>query len=190
MSKTQYIILALVLALAAGYGLFLYIFPVDPQKAENILPGQELDKGNTEEENTETPPVSINVPQTPKTIIVEKVQRDIREVLNLKDISGGNAEAEAVLSIQDGKLTLSLRASKLPDPGTGGYAGWLYKDGSSIPLYVGPLSRIPSGEFKDSYVLGFQGESELSAYKTVVVTKETTVNDLMPEKKILEGRFK
>ncbi len=190
MSKIQYIILALVLALIGGYVLFLYKSPASPKKVESFPSDQELKSGEEKKEAEQPPPSSSAEPQAPKTITVQKVERDIKEVLALKDVSGSGAEGEAVLSIQGGKLTLSLRASKLPDPGTGGYAGWLYRDGNSIPTYVGPLSKIPDGDFKESYALGFQGGSELSAYKTVVITKETTVNDLVPEKKIMEGRFK
>jgi hypothetical protein len=186
MSKTQYSVLAIVLVIVATYGIFLYVsgpLPDNPTKAT-----QEGDQPLTIKE--ESPPTSSNEPATSPIISVAKVERDIREVIALKDVAGSNSEAEAVLSLQKGQLTISLRASNLADPGNSRYAGWLYKDGGSKPLLIGPLSKIASGEYKNSYVLGFQGGSELQSYKIVVVTREATFEDQVPEKRILEGRFK
>lgn len=188
MSRTQYAVLIIVLLIVVAYGAFTYISKDSPKISWVTSEDEESELTPAEEEVV---PSDSAKEQKPVIISVEKIERDIKEVLDLKDVTGGNAEAQAVLSVQNGKLTLSLRAPKLPDPGNGGYAGWLYKEGSSVPIYVGPLSKVPNGEFKDHYALGFQGGSELSAYKTIVVTRQTIASDFSaPGKKILEGKFK
>lgn len=191
MYKTQYAILIVVLLVVAAYGVFIYLSGSSPQipkqnvrETENALPAPNSERATPPQTSGETPPQ-----QESKTISVEKVERNIKEVIALKNTNGGTA-GEAVLSVQNGKVTISLRADKLPDPGKDRYAGWMYKEGAPNPIYLGPLSKISAGEFKDSLALGFQDGTELQTYKTVAVTRETDLGDFLPEKKILEGKFK
>lgn len=178
MSEKQLLVLVLALLLVIALAVFVYISRPDII-FKDIGTGFRLDE--------ETQPEEQN---TPDSISVEKIKREVLKVAVLQDLMDSGARGEAIWALQVGKMTLALRAEKLADPGSSRYAGWLYKDGVATPIYIGPLSKILTGEFKDSYALGFQENLELQSYKTVVVTLETNLDDLLPEKRVLTGKFK
>ena len=109
------------------------------------------------------------------------------EKTELKDVSGGTGSAIASRKYESGRFSHAVLAD-LPDSESGSfYEGWLIrgKEGDEDFAYIstGRLSIAKGG-----YMLEFNSSVNYSDYPGVVVTLEK-VNDLKPEKHILEGSF-
>ncbi len=169
MPRVPYIILAIVVLAAGGAYLFFERIPAPPPP-----PG-------------EAPPAAV-LPGTP---ISDSENR--QAAATLRDVRGGEATAEANWTFEQGAFTLGLRAEELAvlsGDQKKFYAGWLLTDlaAATVAVYLGPLTRVPSGAFAGDYVLGYATPADLRAYRGIVVTQES-LDDQKPETRILEGSF-
>lgn len=117
------------------------------------------------------------------------VEENITALENTNDHSiGGDANR----SYKENVFTISIRAYELPDLAKEQfYAGWLIDESSldnANTVYLGPMKKEESGEFKDDFVLGYKATEDLRSYKKLSITKET-IDDQKPEKEIMTGFF-
>ncbi len=106
---------------------------------------------------------------------------------NLSDVTVGPGKGVATRSFSSGKFVHTIAAS-LPalKPGEF-YEGWLVRGKAGDADY----DFVSTGKFTkagDEYDLKYESDKDLSDHDQVIVTLEK-VDDSLPEKHILEGKF-
>lgn len=105
----------------------------------------------------------------------------------LLDVNSGNSSGIATRKYENSRFTHSVLAD-LPDLEAGSfYQGWLVRGEVGSDDYA----RVSTGKLmiaKGGWMLDFTSGVDYSGYNKMMVSEET-VNDLTPEKIVLEGSF-
>jgi hypothetical protein len=167
--KNKTLIVGLIAVLVAT-GAFLIVNNNDSENSNDAV------VQNTSE--TESIPIETSQP-------IEELPAQTVEEIALLGVEGNTGSGIATRTV-DGKYVHNVTA-ELADPATGKfYEGWIVVDSSDF-ISTGELVKESEGQWSLTYT----SDSDLSNYKDVVITEETSANGLdnKPEDHILEGSF-
>lgn len=139
---------------------------------------KKIEETETEEKETEK-----------ETTTAQKSKEQV-ETIELKDISGGNAQVETSRVFKDGLYIFRIIGKKLPDPKPNEFYGvWFINDTGKDQLFIGKMKKMTQGELKDAYIATFLHSEDLRSYQTVIITLQTGNEDVSPENIIVKGSF-
>jgi hypothetical protein len=105
----------------------------------------------------------------------------------LVDVVGGNSTGVATRVFENGVFAHAVLAD-LPEPtGNTFYEGWLVRGDKGDDNFAF-VSTGQMRQAKGGYVLEFEATTNYSDYNGVVITQETTLDEV-PEEHVLEGSF-
>lgn len=168
--KNKTLVIGLVAVLIAA-GLYLFVFRNEETDDSNASTTQSSTETANNQTEASQPADEAPLPATEEIILVA--------------VEGNTGSGTATRTI-DGKYVHNITA-ELADPATGKfYEGWIVVDSSDF-ISTGELVKESEGQWSLTYT----SDSDLSNYKDVVITEETSANGLdnKPEDHILEGSF-
>ncbi len=110
---------------------------------------------------------------------------DDQPMIELSDVSGGNATGMAWIVVEDGKTFHRVVAYDLPELTNGDfYEGWLVRPAPDFDFFSTGAMIFDDAE--NAWVLDYETEGDRSDYSNVVITLEPDDGDPAPAEHILE----
>ena len=106
-------------------------------------------------------------------------------VIELSDVSGGNATGQAWIVVEDGRTFHRVVAKDLPEIADDYfYEGWLVRPEPDFDFFS--TGGMIFDETNDTWILDYEVEGDRSDYSNVVITLEPDDGDPAPAEHILE----
>jgi hypothetical protein len=135
------------------------------------------------EEKLEEITKEITEPEVKKVVDVDRFEN--AHTIILKDVSGGNAQGEAWVVIENNKTYHKAVATNLPElTNNDFYEGWLVR---KTPFDFFSTGEMLFDEKLQTWILKYETEGDKSDYTQVVITLEPDDGDPAPAKHIIEN---